>query len=134
MSIDSLVQKQLEMALAYGESLSRWALLIFGGTVAILVGTQHASPRTRLRWGYLLFAVAWACLGASLWYGAQVQSACVAYYCAAAHDAHPAMDAIRNDGRLQLIYLESALVVLGVWLTAYLVWWIWWLPKEVSSK
>ena len=135
MSIDPLAQKQLEMALAYGESLSRWALLIFGGTVAILIGTQHASPRTGWRrWSYLLFVLAWAGLGASLWYGAQVQSACVAFYCAAARDGQPTMDAIRNDGRAQLHCLESALAVLGLWLVIYLVWWIKWLPKEGTSK
>jgi hypothetical protein len=134
MAIDPVVQKQLEMALAYTQSLSHWALLIFGGTIAILVGTQHASPRSWFRSVYLLFVVAWALLGVSLWHGAQLQSSCVAYYWAAAQHQDSILDAIRSHTRSQLCGLEWALGVLCVWLVIYLVWWIWRLPKEGPSR
>jgi len=84
---------------------------------------------------YLIFIIAWALLGASLWFGSRVQSACVAYYWAAGQYRDAIMDAVRNDGRAQLANLRYALVALGVWLVIYLFWWIFrMLPKEEPSK
>lgn len=124
--------KFFEGAQALAQSLSQWSLLIFGGSLAIILGTSYRRPATRrMRLIYLLFLPAWSLLAFSIYEGFEVQGSYVAYLLAArgkgaavnAKIGDIAID-INTATTLQTRGLESALVLLGVWIVVYTLWWI----------
>lgn len=123
--------KILEAAVAMAQSLSQWALVIIGGTLAIIVGTSYYRPDSRrVRAIYLLFVPAWILLALSISNGSLIQRRYLAYLFL--NPENPSSQAtvtqiiskVNDEAYWQLITLEWALLCLGVWLLFYLVWWI----------
>jgi hypothetical protein len=117
--------KACQATVSYSQSLTEWALLIFGGSVAILVGASYVRPQNRLvRSGYFLFILGWASLLRSIYSGSQVQRAYLAYLWSPGMSISEARRTIGTDVATQIGSLKWALCVFGIWLCVYLCWWI----------
>jgi hypothetical protein len=113
------------------QGLSQWALLIIGGSLVVIVSTSYYRPKTRrARAAYFLFLPAWLSLALSIYKGSVIQRSYVAYLTASRVHAVDRINQIAaNMARAtqsQLNYLEISLVLLGIWLVFYLVWWVVW--------
>lgn len=110
--------------LSYSQSLTQWALLLLGGTVAIMVGTEFHRPAlrwVRCLWG--LFIPGWGCLLMSTLRGTTVQR----FYLGYAMGSRSLMDTARdmNDSSYdQGWWFRLALLPFAFWLVGYLAWWI----------
>ena len=117
--------KAFEATVSYSQSLTEWALLIFGGSVVIVVGTSYVRPRKRwVRSTYFLFMFGWACLGLSMYYGSQVQRVYLAHLWSSEVSLSEARATINKETFMQIKCLKWALGVFGTWLWVYLCWWI----------
>ncbi|HME01194.1 MAG TPA: hypothetical protein VKM93_28260 [Terriglobia bacterium] len=136
-AVKVLDPKALEASMGFAQSLTQWALLILGGSVAILVGTSyHAPKKLFFRYSYFLFFGGWLFLGRSMLCGANVNRAYLAYLWNAS-DNPEAYATINAEAFCQLSAMECALGIFGMWLLLYLVWWVLFRPREqlqVSEK
>lgn len=102
-----------------------WALALFGGTVATIVGTSHISPKTPTsRCIYLLFIPSWFLLSLSIWFGDLVSR----NHLAALFVSEVAKKEILQEMNTNYYYQQQTLLIgiicLSIWLVLYLVWWI----------
>lgn len=125
--------KPFEAALDLTKKLVDWALLILGGSIALLLGTSHAYPANFwLRLVYVLFPAGWILLAASMNYGVRAQRAYLALLFRADPAAAEKMEErltrakqiLAEDTYQQIRYLKAGLLVFALWLTVYLVWWL----------
>ncbi len=117
-----------EGAVSMAENLSQWVLLIIGGSVVIILGTDYVTPGRKLRLSYLLFIPGWIFLAFSLYYGTQVQRAHLSWLFRASEmdpeDIARLAGTITSDAYHQMLYMRWGLLSFGIWLLVYLFWWI----------
>lgn len=119
-----------QAAQTLGQSLSQWALLTIGGSLIVIVGTSYYRPKTRnTRLAYLLFLPSWILLALSMYNGALIQRAYVAFLVASRSAANPDLvskiaQRVTRAAQAQIDLLQWALLVLFGWLFIYLTWWI----------
>jgi hypothetical protein len=123
--------KFFEAAVSLAQNLTQWALLIIGGSLVTVVGTSYYRPDSRrMRFIYLLFVPAWILLAVSIYEGTLIQRKYLAYLYANPSGVRyqilvdRILQDINNEATNQFLTLEWALVCLGLWLVAYLFWWI----------
>jgi hypothetical protein len=109
---------------AIAETTNRLALLVFGGSVAVLVSTSYLQPNERrVRLVYLLFIPGWFALMWAIFRGQQVSSV----YISAMHVANKPelfykLEVLwRLEEQSAALYLS--LVPFSLWLVIFLVWW-----------
>lgn len=125
--------KSLESAVALVQSLIQFALLLIGGTVVILLSASYHRPKNVLVRGcYLLFIPGWALLGLSVNSGVRAQGAYTSYLIRSKADLTQTKATMTGDANNQVFFLKSALVVFGIWLFIYLLWWIF--NKEEATQ
>src|SRR5437667_9330624 len=74
MDLMSVDIHEFDSVVTFSQSLSQWAVVIIGGTAALLLGNSHVRPSNILvRLVYLLFVPAWIFLLLSTWMGVKVQ-------------------------------------------------------------
>ena len=122
--------KFFEAAQSLAQSLSQWSLLIIGGSLIIVVSTSYRRPQNRkVRAAYFLFIPMWCCLALTVYQGIMVQRSYVAYLVASRstptqQTLNTIAENITNATRSQILALETALLIGGLWLLLYIVWWI----------
>src|SRR5258706_10433129 len=122
----------VDSVITFSQSLSQWAVVIVGGTTAVLLGNSHLSPHSRrLRSSYLLFLPAWVFLLLSTWMGVKVQKNFLALKLLAKVDAEGAKIDMNQHLGYQLSYMQLGLVFIGIWLVFYLFWWVF--VREVTG-
>jgi len=116
---------------AYAQDVTQLALVVIGGTVAVLLGSSHLRPPSRvIRWSYFLFVPGWAFLGMAIYFGIQVKQGYLAYLWQAgpkglsADMARAIGQSMNTDATRQITYLQVGLATLAVWMLVYLCWWI----------
>lgn len=117
--------KLFEAATSLANTLTSWAFLMIGGSIVAIIGTSYYRPTALwVRCSYLAFVPAWFFLSWSVYAGTRVQGV----YLAALYSAHPNVavlkSAVNNDAVSQIQRMEVGLACFGVWLTLYLLWWI----------
>jgi hypothetical protein len=112
----------LNAAVQYASLLMQWSLLALGGSAALMLGTDHRSPkRGWARNLYWLLLPSWSALLWSVYQGVRLHSAHIGYL---ASNRAEMLDQLRDHASSQEWFLIAALVTLGIWLAGYLVWWI----------
>lgn len=110
---------------AMSESLTQWGLLVFGGTVALLMGTEFRRPKSvRVRYTYWLFLFGWFMIALSLYRGTRVHRA---YLRLLFDQGQLSLDSLRPlNAHLdcQLTFFQVAAFPFAAWLVVYLWWWI----------
>lgn len=114
----------LKLAVTNAEAITQWALLVVGGTVAILVGSEFRRPKSAtVRWCFTLFVPGWLALLRSMYVGSLVSRAYIGRL-SGVSDAATATRLINDNWYLQIWWFGLAMAVLGAWLVVYLLWWI----------
>lgn len=122
---DPVVDKGLDSAVSFAQSVSQWAYITIGASVALLFKDVTQRPKSPLvRWSFLAFIPGWGCLGYAIWKGVRVHGAYIAYLMSKQHDAQVAIQNINADAASQLTALRCGLFVFGGWLLIYLIWWV----------
>jgi hypothetical protein len=117
--------KIFEAATGLANTLTSWAFVMIGGSILAILGTGYYRPSSLwIRCTYFAFVPAWFFLSWSVYAGTRVQSV----YLAALFSAKPKIDVLKNalntDSLAQIDRMEIGLGCFGVWLTLYIIWWI----------
>jgi hypothetical protein len=104
-----------------------WCLCLAGGSIATLLGSIYIRPiGKKMKLSYFLFLLGWIFLGIAFKYGSDLGSESVNAAVEKTSESRSVdlIVQIHNDYSSQLSYFNLALYILGVWLTIYLLWWI----------
>jgi hypothetical protein len=119
------VDKGLDSAVAFAQSLSQWAYITIGASVALLFKDLSQRPKHWfVRWSFVAFLPGWFFLGCAIFKGVRVHGAYIAYLMSKQHDVQAAILNINADAASQLYALKCGLLIFGGWLVVYLLWWI----------
>ena len=122
---DPVVDKGLDSAVSFAQSISQWAYITIGASIALLFKDLSQRPRHWLmRYSYLAFLPGWFFLGFAIFKGVRVHGAYIAYLMNKQHDVQSAIQSINADAASQLLALRCGLYVFGGWLVIYLLWWV----------
>ena len=122
---DSVVDKGLDSAVSFAQSLSQWAYITIGASIALLFRDLSQRPKPWLiRCSFLAFLPGWFFLGLAIFKGMRVHGAYIMYLMRPQHDVPAAIQNINADAASQLSALRCGLYIFGGWLVAYLLWWI----------
>jgi hypothetical protein len=123
--VDPLSDKGLDSAVSFAQSLSQWAYITIGASVALLLKDLAQRPKSRfVRWSFLTFVPGWIFLGRAISKGVRVHGAYIAYLMNPNHEVSTAIQYINVDAAAQLSNLKCGLVIFFLWLVIYLLWWI----------
>jgi hypothetical protein len=118
-------KEALAALLSHSQSLTSLALVVIGGSILVLLQRGNFRPLTRRgRFFYLIFFFGWFFLALSIWYGVSAQSVYSAYF--VSHNAS-LKDFEKELNRAlsgQTTFLELGMLQFGLWLFAYLIWWV----------
>jgi len=129
---DPVVDKGLDSAVSFAQSVSQWAYITIGASIALLFKDLSQRPRHWLiRWSFLAFLPGWFFLGLAIFKGVRVHGAYIAYLMGKQHDVQSAILNINADAGCQLFALRWGLFIFGGWLVIYLFWWVG--HKDVSK-
>lgn len=102
-----------------------WALALFGGTVATIIGTSHISPNNlKAKLIYLLFIPSWILLSVSIWYGDLVSRNHLAAQFADKATQKEILREMNTNYFIQQQTLTYGVGCLAAWLVLYLIWWV----------
>jgi hypothetical protein len=125
---DSLQQlqtdKALEAAVSFSQSLSQWAYIVLGGSVALLFKDLKSRPSQKVRHSFWTFVPGWALLGFSIYQGMKVQSAHIAYLMNPNPQRDITIFSFNRHASKQLWCMRWGLAVFAVWLVFFLICWI----------
>jgi hypothetical protein len=109
-----------------GVGLSQWAILLVGGALVVMLSTSYRRPRKPYRFGYLLLLPAVGCLATSLFKGSYLTRVYAGLLLRrrTVDSAAAAIDQANDALAAQMFWFEFALVLLGIWLLLYIVWWV----------
>lgn len=113
--------------------LTTWALAMLGTSIAVVIGSSHYSPLGR-KWRsfYFLLAPAWLFLLWSVWAGSELSRSYLAALFTKRAAQERAFNRINECFQHQLDYLLYGVITFGLWLMAYLFWWV--VLRGVSRK
>jgi len=115
----------LKQVMENSSQLSGWALVIGGGTVAVIVSTSYRRPDSLLwRLPYLLFIPGWMCLGYSLYLGNNLVGKYLASIMVEQKQAAVIASQVNDIYATQHSYLLYSLEFFGLWLLIYMLFWI----------
>jgi len=122
---DKLSEKSLDAAASFAQSLAQWEFIMIGGSLLLLVGTSyHRPPGLGIRFSYLLFIPAWACLGSSIYFGTRAQEVHLAYLLLPTTTVEGARTALNKDIGSEIYWMWWGLICFSIWLLVYLSWWV----------
>ena len=121
-------RQAFEKAADYAQRIIDTVLLIFGGSIAVLLGAGYRRPvQKRMRDTYLLFPIGWVFLGCSIWEGMKVRGTYISYLLEPPKNeivrAHR-LEQFNAFARWQERWLGFGLAIFAIWLLFYLFWWI----------
>jgi amino acid transporter len=117
--------KALELAVSFSQSLTQWAYIVLGGSVAILFRDLKYRPKDNLvRHSFWLFIPGWASLVLSIYEGMRVQQRYVARWMNPNTQINDIVAKFNFHTLWQLRLMELGLSVFALWLIAFLTRWI----------
>jgi amino acid transporter len=117
--------KALELAVSFSQSMTQWAYIVVGGSVAILFRDLNYRPKDNfIRHSFWLFVPGWSFLALSIYQGIRVQQRYVARWM----NPNPQINDIVVKFNLhtvrQIFFMELGLSFFAVWLAIFLARWI----------
>jgi hypothetical protein len=130
-------RQAFEKAADYAQRITDSVLLILGGSIVILLGNSYRRPAGRwMRATYLIFPLGWAVLWGSVDAGMQIRGTYIAYMLRPPKDSAERFSQITKLNTYairQMDRLYVGLVIFGIWLMIYLLWWIFFAPMEEAK-
>ena len=119
------IDKALELGVSFSQSLSQWAYIVMGGSVAILLRDLKYRPQDKVvRHSFWLFAPGWVSLIVSIYEGIRVQQRYVARWM----NPNPQINEIVAKFNFHTVWqircVELGLSCFALWLVVFLVRWI----------
>ena len=116
----------LMAATEQAKDLTTMAIAVAGGTIIVILQTSYLRPtQWALRTAYLLFPIGWFFLGKSIYYGSRLRAVYHSYLLSPKTNIACFAREAGDDAQRQIDCLTCALFVFTIWLTLYLIWWIW---------
>jgi hypothetical protein len=112
----------MRIAIDLSQRWSQWSVLVFGGSLALVLSTSYRRPRPKwTRWSYLLYLPGWALLAVSIHEGSQAQRALAAYVLTRNSESIRFL----NDSLMsQLTMMQWGFLAFASWMFIFLVCWI----------
>ena len=102
-----------------------WALAMLGGSIALIVSTSYLRPKNlAMRLTYLLFLPGWIFLGLSIYYGDKISRRYMAAKLVSQDNLEQIAKLISQNFGCQRLWLWMGLIIFGVWLFLFLLWWV----------
>ena len=121
----STTDKSLELAVSFSQSLSQWAYIVIGGSVAILLRDLKYRPKDIvLRRSFWLFIPGWASLVGSIYEGIRVQQRYVARWMNPNPQINDIVAKFNRHTNWQIHFMELGLFCFALWLVVFLSRWI----------
>lgn len=118
-------EKALEAAVSFSQSLSQWAYIVLGGSVALLFKDLKLRPSSRVvRHSFWAFVPGWVFLVLSIHQGMKVQGAHIAYLMSPNPQRDVTVLAFNKYARNQIAFMEWGLGMFAAWLVFFLICWI----------
>ena len=114
--------------------LNKQALSVLGGSILLILSTNYIKPPVRkARLIYLLFIPAWTFLTFTLYFNNIIMRQNAAYFFSMNKEDKLGICSDINDVYAnQLLAFQSSIVILAMWLTAYLIWWIFYSDNNLN--
>jgi hypothetical protein len=124
-SQQTAIDRALELAVSFSQSLSQWAYIIMGGSVAILFRDLKYRPKDNVvRLSFWLFVPGWASLIVSIYQGIRVQERYVARWM----NPNPQINEIVTKFNFHTVWqirsMELGVLCFALWLVVFLARWI----------
>jgi hypothetical protein len=118
--------------------ITSWSLAITGGTFLAILSEEYVHPvEVKFRTPYFLFVVGWIYIGISIYNGISISGVAAAAELNALDLDSLVQGSVACDKYFerQLRWFKLALLVFGIWLSLYLLWWIFGnLPIKLEKK
>jgi hypothetical protein len=119
--------RTIKAILIGSDKINTWSLSVFGGSLLAIFSTSYLQPESKyFKLVYLLLIVGWIFLVLSIKFGINISGRSMA--AELVHDKEEKLKEIffksNTDFEKQLSYFKKALFVFALWLTTYLIWWI----------
>jgi len=117
--------KALELAVSFSQSLSQWAYIVMGGSVAILLRDLKYRPKDNVvRLTFWLFVPGWASLIVSIHQGIRVQERYIARWMNPNPEINDIVTKFNFHTVWQIRCMELGIFCFAGWLVVFLVRWI----------
>jgi hypothetical protein len=115
----------LKVVVDSSTTMTAWALSLVAASIAAIVSTSYLRPSNeRVRLIYLLYLSGWLFLGVSIYFGDRVSRRYVAAQFVNEGVLRTIAEKVNRDYGCQQTVLMIGLLTFGLWLTLFLLWWI----------
>ena len=119
------IDKALELAVSFSQSLSQWAYIVLGGSVAILCRDLKYRPKDKaVRLSFCLFFPGWVSLIVSIYEGIRVQERYVARWMNPNPQINEVVAKFNFHTVWQIRCMELGISCFALWLVVFLARWI----------
>lgn len=121
----------------HSKTITSLALGIIGGSIAAILGTSYRKPGPKFRKFYFLFIPGWFLAAISIYIGDYLVRSIYSLNIFPGATANikkfsESISSMNNNYKLQSLFLLLCLTLFIIWLTGYLVWFIF--GKEVKNE
>jgi len=117
--------KALELAVSFAQSLSQWAYIVMGGSVAILFRDLKYRPKDKVvRLSFWLFLPGWVSLIISIYEGIRVQQRYVARWMNPNPQINEIVANFNRHTVWQICCVKLGMLCFALWLVVFLGRWI----------
>ena len=127
----------LRAAAEQARDLTTIAIAVAGGTIVLVVHASYHRPDAWvMRMVYLFFPFGWFYLVRSIYFGSRLRSVYLAHLFSLPDTERDFLPRATAHAEAQRNNLEYSIYVFAVWLSIYLLWWIWPVPicKQGEQK
>ncbi|SEM24873.1 hypothetical protein SAMN05661044_04673 [Olivibacter domesticus] len=107
--------------------ITTWALSVVGGTFIIILTSDYLKPeKFEFKLVYLLFIVGWILMGVSIYCAKEITGSTIAseLYSDNLESLKEIFKRCNNLYSKQIRYFNLGLLMFGIWLVLFLIWWI----------
>ena len=124
------IEKLLNAIKAYESGASRlttWSLSVIAGSILIIIDNSYFRPLAiEHRYFYFLFLIGWTHIGISMYHAFSITRSSMVkdLYTENSSFLMAMLQKCNTAFKWQLRFFQWALLVFGLWLLLYLVWWV----------
>lgn len=132
--MQTMTDKALEVAVSFSQSLTQWAYIVIGGSVAFLLHDLKYRPKDRyVRHSFWIFVPGWIFLALSIYEGIRVQQRYVGRWMSQNPPINDIVTKFNRHTFWQILFMEIGLFCFGAWLIFFLARWIIYQDKSVAD-
>ena|SRR5665213_2035173 len=117
--------------------LITWSLTLVGGSLLAIISNSYLHPESRtLKMAYFLFLIGWGLIAKVIYHGNKITriNILLPIFRNKREELEDRFESCNAEFRSQLNYFNCALVIFGIWLVAYLLWWVFGVHPPITGK